>query len=284
MHVLATSLHPAHTVLRLRRGAPARQFTRVMGAAVLSAALAAWLAHRLRLLTGGGAVAAALVGAAAVNAGARWVGLLLLFFVSASLLSRWRATERELRVGSIVEKGRRRDAWQVVANGGVFAGAAVLASVLDGPTWQAAGAGAIAAATCDTWGTEIGTILAASPRHVLTGRPVRPGTSGAVSLPGTAATALAAACVALVAAASSWSTPALAIAAGGIGGSVVDSLVGATLQERRWCDSCGTETEQRRHRCGTPTRHHGGIRGLDNDMVNLTGTLAGAALAVWWAA
>ena len=52
--------------------------------------------------------------------------------------------------------------------------------------WQAIGAGAIAAATADTWSTEIGTVLGGTPRHLITtGREVPPGTSGGVTIAGT---------------------------------------------------------------------------------------------------
>jgi hypothetical protein len=33
------------------------------------------------------------------------------------------------------------------------------------------------------------------------------------------------------------------------------------------------------HGCGTPTRHAGGITLVDNDLVNLIATFAGAAIA-----
>ena len=60
---------------------------------------------------------------------------------------------------------------------------------------------------------------------------------------------------------------------------IADSVVGATLQDRRWCDTCQTSTERAVHGCGTPTRHAGGITAVDNDLVNLIATVAGAAVA-----
>ena len=45
-----------------------------------------------------------------------------------------------------------------------------------------------------------------------------------------------------------------AIIAGGLAGSLADSLVGATLQERRWCDRCAQSTERRVHSFGERTR------------------------------
>lgn len=239
------------------------------------------LAWRAGLLSASGAVAATAVGAAAVQAGWPWVALLLVFFLTSSGLSRWRDAERSGRTDDIVAKGRARDAWQVLANGGVFAVAALASCLGDPGAWRAVGAGAIAAAMADTWSTEVGTVLGGSPRLVTTGRVVPPGTSGAVTLTGTAAALCGAVLAALVSHGMDWGTPLAAVAAGGVGGALADSLLGATWQERRWCDQCGVATEQRRHRCGAATRPHGGIPWLDNDVVNLASTLAGAAIT-WW--
>jgi hypothetical protein len=45
-----------------------------------------------------------------------------------------------------------------------------------------------------------------------------------------------------------------------------------------WCPRCQTETERKRHRCGTPTVRMRGLPWLDNDGVNAVSTLAGAAV------
>lgn len=250
------------------------------GAAV-AVALAAYAA---RLLTVSGAVAAALVGAAALNAGPSWVALLLYFFVSSNLLSRWRAAEREALSGGIAEKGDRRDAWQVVANGGVFTLAAVGVGVGDAVAWQAVGAGAIAAATADTWSTEIGTLLGGRPRNIVTGAEEEPGTSGGISVAGSTASLCGALLAGLVVMWLDWSVPVAAVLTGGLAGSIVDSLLGATVQERRWCDRCAKATERAVHRCGTVTTWRGGWRWMTNDVVNLVATLTGGLVAWWYAA
>ena len=252
-----------------------------MNLVILSVAIAgtvaavAWIA---RLLTGGGAVAATLVGATALIGGIRWVVMLLFFFAGSNLLSRWRSRERDQLVGSIIEKGNRRDAWQVLANGGVFGLAAVLANFGGLLTWEALGIGAIAAATADTWSTEVGTVLGGTPRSILNGRQVAPGTSGGITIAGSAAAIAAAILAAIVAVGLDWSTPAPAIVLGGVAGSVTDSLLGATVQERRWCPTCQLPTERHVHPCGTTAVHRGGIHGCDNDIVNLLSTVAGAVV------
>lgn len=242
------------------------------------AIVVAVVAYLLHLLTAGGAIAAAFIGAATVTGGPGWVVLLLFFFTTSSALSRWRSAERDKIVGSLVAKVGRRDAVQVLANGAVFALAAALSTRLGIEAWQALGAGAIASATADTWSTEVGTVIGGTPRHLTSARKVAPGTSGGVTLPGTLSGLLGAVLAALIAARMHWSTPVHAIVAGGVAGLMVDSLLGATVQERRWCTTCSEATERRTHSCGTRTAHRGGLRGLNNDVVNLVSIIAGAVV------
>jgi uncharacterized protein (TIGR00297 family) len=246
-----------------------------------AAAAVALLARRARALSPSGALAATLVGAAAVAAGWRLGALLVLYFVSSTLLSRLRGAEKARRTGGVVAKGGSRDALQVLANGGVFALCALVAA-LDpagaGPGATLAALGALAAATADTWATEIGT-LAGTPRSLRTLQPVPPGTSGGVTVAGTLAMIAGALFVAVVARALALTDSLLPVALGGTAGALTDSLIGATVQERRWCDACALGTERARHDCGAPTRRIGGLAALDNDVVNLLATLAGAAVA-----
>jgi len=242
------------------------------------AAAVALIAYLARTLTLTGALAATIVGGAAMIGGVRWVVMLLFFFVTSSALSLWRARERNRLVGSLLEKGGRRDAWQVLANGGVFAVAALASTSADTLTWHAVGIGAIATSTTDTWSTEVGTVLGGTPIDILSGRQVPPGTSGGITIAGTATAVAAAILAAMVASMVVWNTPAFAIVIGGLVGSLTDSLLGSTVQERRWCPSCDVATERRTHSCGTTTVHRGGIRGCDNDIVNLLSTIAGAVV------
>jgi uncharacterized protein (TIGR00297 family) len=244
---------------------------------LLVAAGSALIARRTHSLTTSGALAATAVGGAAFVAGGKWIALLLFFFLSSALLSHWRGEIKRVRTAGVVEKGNERDAWQVLANGAVFACAAAGAAVAPGFGWEAFGVGAIASATADTWGTEIGSAHG-MPRHVVTGQPVEPGTSGGITPAGTAGMLVGAASTAFLAWSVHWGTPVVAIITGGLAGAVLDSVLGATIQERRWCDQCRAATERRVHRCGSVTRPHGGVPGFGNDVVNLTSVLAGAIL------
>ena len=246
---------------------------------ILLAGALAFSARAVRALSRGGAIAALIVGTAAVIAGWTWAILLIVFFIVSSALSRFKHAAREARIGRIVEKGDERDAIQVFANGGVFALAAVAATVTGDAVWACAATGALAAATADTWATEVGTLAGGLPRSVVSLRPVPAGTSGAITVPGTLASIAGAAMITAVAYLTGASAVPSAVFIGGLAGSLADSLVGATIQERRWCDGCSEATERRLHSCGATTRIVGGVPGARNDFVNVVCTLVGAVVA-----
>lgn len=211
--------------------------------------------------------------------------LLVAFFVASTALSRYRRAEKAARTGGVVAKAGARDARQVLANGGLYTLAALGSLLAPAPVWVAAGAGALAAATADTWGTEIGTLSRRAPRMVGSWRPAAPGSSGAVTVAGTAASVAGALFVAVLAALVGWGPGAVRGAIlGGAVGAAADTVLGATLQARRWCPRCDAPTERPLHSCGTATRPAGGAFWLDNDGVNaasgVLGMLAGAACAV----
>ncbi len=250
-------------------------------AGVAAAGAVALLARRTGSLSTSGAVAATITGTVASAASWGWGALLIGYFAASSLLTRMGAAKKAARTGGVVEKGGARDAWQVAANGGLFALAA-LATVADlGGAWSLVGAAALASAAADTWSTEIGSWLGGTPRSIVTLRAVTPGTSGGITWWGSFGAALGAAFVAALAVATGTSSAlAPSIIVGGVAGAFADSLLGAAVQARRRCPACGVGTERRVHDCGTATVPAGGISWMDNDAVNFAATGAGALVAI----
>jgi uncharacterized protein (TIGR00297 family) len=270
-------------------------------------ALAAW---RARALSWSGALAAALLGTIIFGLGGiGWAALLLGFFISSSLLSRLFGRQKA-RYEEKFSKGSQRDAGQVAANGGVAGAFVLLHALFPGALWPWLGfAGALAAANADTWATELGVLSHSTPRLVTSGRPVERGTSGGVSGLGLAAAAAGAAVIGLLAVvfwqgraldipgAPGWlaqitgaGLPALpmphallalaGITAAGLAGSLLDSFLGATVQAIYLCPRCEKETERHPlHLCGTATQPIRGWLWMNNDLVNVLCTLAGALLA-----
>jgi uncharacterized protein (TIGR00297 family) len=247
------------------------------------AALVAVAARRTGSLSRSGALAAIAVGALACFPGWTWSGVLLAFFVSSTVLSAWRSASKHAATVDVVEKSAERDAVQVLANGGVFALAALGAVLFPSAIWAAVALGSLAAATADTWATEVGTAVGGIPRSIRGFARVPAGTSGAVTFAGSVAMVLGAVWLGTAARTMGFDPDVvLSSIVGGLGGALADTLLGATLQERDWCPRCARETEQRIHRCGTRTEHRRGLPGFGNDAVNLTSTVIGAAIAVLW--
>jgi uncharacterized protein (TIGR00297 family) len=254
----------------------------VLGGALLAAVIAA-AALRVRALDAGGAVAAFAVGTCTFAAGGfGGAAILLAFFISSILLTRvGRAQKQAVRD---IGKGGPRDAIQVLANGGI-ATVCILLAVHGDRAWSLAFAGAYAAATADTWGTEVGMLL--GPPHALFGRGrLAAGLSGGITLGGTAAEVAGAALIAFVALASGIATDARTagvVVFAGVAGAFADSVLGATVQEKRWCDACQVICENEPHACGSATVHRSGLRWVSNDVVNLSATLVGSAFALAFA-
>ncbi len=238
-------------------------------------------------LSAGGALAASVVGAATFGFGGLPAGAALVaFFVSGSWLSRRAAVAGEVASA----KGHRRDALQVVANGGVAALAAV-ASGLGFGLADGAVLGALAAAAADTWASEIGVRSRAPPTSIASGKPVSPGTSGGVTSLGWLAAGLGGLFVGLVYAATArgrfgWRQPVLVALAAGLIGSLGDSIGGATVQAAYRCPACGALVESSRRHCRDamqPATLVRGARWVTNDAVNLIATCIGGLIgAVGW--
>lgn len=237
-------------------------------------ALAAWWQ---RALTASGALGATLVGGL-VFAFGRWpaAGALLAFFITSSALSRLGAGRK---AGVLVDgKGAQRDLAQVLANGGSAAAAVVLGRLQPEAGWGSAFLGAVAAAAADTWATEVGLLSPTPPRLITTLRPTTPGRSGGVSALGLAAAvggALAVGGAYATLGGAPWGRSVRTALLGGLAGTLLDSLLGATAQGGYYCPRCRRSTERRVHGCGAETALRHGLRWVDNDVVNLAGTLAG---------
>lgn len=246
-------------------------------------AAAAWKAGALSL---SGALAAALSGGLIFGLGGLdWAVLLLVFFISSSLLSR-AFGRRKASLNEKFSKGHRRDWGQVLANGGLGALLVILATISgDQSLWWAAYIGTMAAVNADTWATELGVLSPTAPRLVTSGKVVERGTSGGITLLGSLASLAGAALIggtaALLRPESGVGLALAAAAGGGMLGSLVDSFLGATLQAIYTCPACQKETERYpTHTCGTPTVQVRGLSWLNNDWVNLLCALSGAVGAV----
>ena len=271
-------------------GAFALASARLPSAARALVALAMGLAMALYGLRNGsldasGAAGAGLVGWGTMGADPRVGLLVILFFLSSSQLTAWKSG-RKAGLDEEHKGGKGRRDWrQVGCNGAVPTVLALAAAAVSGAVPGALGGGApraytaLAGATlgylscccADTWASEVGVLSKRTPRLITTLRPVRRGTNGGVSALGLGASLAGGLFIGLSAVGLSLplglAQPALIAicAAGGLLGSLVDSLCGATLQYSGY----SWELEKVVQRPGDGVARISGRPLLDNNQVNL---------------
>jgi len=258
--------------------------TRLALGLIFSGLIAAFALRRGSLSRSGAGAALAIGTCIYVGGGDAWFLALVSFFVTSTLLGKV-GKARKAAIKREFEKGDTRDALQALSNGGVAALCALGMAGAPHPAWAAGFVAALATATGDTWATELGVLSRAEPWSLLSLRRVPRGTSGAVSGFGVLATLLGGTAIGVVAgcgAASFDMSPFALITLGavsGLCGSMLDSLLGATLQRGFRCDHCARDTEGLTHGCGRDARHVRGFLWFDNDVVNLSATLGAAVVA-----
>ncbi|MHA2404290.1 MAG: DUF92 domain-containing protein, partial [Candidatus Kariarchaeaceae archaeon] len=130
------------------------------------------IAYKKRALTlPGGMITAAIVGFAIFFSHYLLWSLLLLFFASSTLLTKFKEnSEYKIKAMTYAEKGGERDSIQVLANGGTaLIGSLILLltkGYFDGDVFSPLFlfiAVSVAASTADTWSTEVGTTSTSDP-------------------------------------------------------------------------------------------------------------------------
>ena len=143
--------------------------------------------------------------------------------------------------------------------------------------------GAIASATADTWGTEIGYFSKSSPRLIFSKMKVSRGTSGGITYLGTLGSIFGGFIIALIGqkffGIENLIVP---ITMAGFLGSLFDSMLGNFFQGKYKCKECNITIEEQSH-CNNSAILISGSKFIDNDMVNFLNTLFGAITAylIW---
>jgi len=209
-----------------------------------------------RKLTVAGALTGGIL-AALLYKGAGITGIVMLcaFFVAGSAATALGRSRKE-QLGIAEQNKGQRNAWQVLANGGIAAllALAALADAAHSALYHAMLAGSLAAAASDTLSSELGMVYGRSHYNILTFKKDIRGLDGVVSLEGTLAGIAGAFAIALVyALAAGFNKQFFFVGLAGVLGNLADSVLGAAWERKRY---------------------------IGNDLVNFLNTLF-AALCVW---
>ena len=254
-----------------------------------------------RLVSKSGLVASILVAIISGLAGLQSFLYVLMFYLSSSLLTKLKYSEKSKK--GAAENPRGRDWRQVLGAGGVgtfFFAASFVSSLLGDLKFSAAflvaALTSFAVSNADTWASEIGSLSKTPPRLIV--KPwvkVPPGTSGGITMLGELASITGAALMSLtlwalsshlILAVPSWAfisssacrVPIIIFLVGWLG-EILDSIVGALFQAKYYCPRCKVVTDKKLHKCGATTVFYRGFKWLGNETTNIISTFTAAICA-----
>ncbi|KAL8149262.1 protein PGR [Apium graveolens] len=230
----------------------------------------------------------------------RFGAMLLVFFFTSSKLTKL-GDEKKRKIDPEYKEGGQRNWLQVLSNAGIASLLVILFWImsgsedkcLDSTESQFATAligsiiGHYSCSNGDTWSSELGILSDAQPRLITTFKPVRRGTNGGVTKAGLIAAAAAGSIIGLTFVLMGFFTtncmfdkslnqllviPLSTLA--GLSGSVIDSLLGATLQFTGFCSVRNKIVGKP----GPTVKKISGLKILDNNAVNLVSIVLTAML------
>jgi len=203
-----------------------------------------YFAFRAKTADLSGLFSAALIGIIllvfAAPQGGQWFLIMLSFFILGSAATKYKFQYKK-RIGVNQGRGGARGYRNVFANGIAAAAAAVLFGVFQQPVYIVMYVGCVATAAADTLASEIG-VTGGIPYMITTFKKVPVGVNGGITLTGECVALLGGFTVSLVALLLNVITPEMMIICtlAGFVGTNIDSLVGATLENRGFLGNAGT--------------------------------------------
>lgn len=230
----------------------------------------------------------------------RFGAMLLVFFFTSSKLTKF-GEEKKRKIDPEYKQGGQRNWLQVLSNAGIASLLVILFGVMSGLEDKCLDStkskfatalicsiiGHYSCSNGDTWSSELGILSDAQPRLITTFKPVRRGTNGGVTKAGLIAAAAAGSIIGLTFVLMGFFTtncmfdqsmnqllviPLSTLA--GLSGSVIDSLLGATLQFTGFCSVRSKIVGKP----GPTVKKISGLKILDNNAVNLVSIVLTAML------
>ena len=245
---------------------------------ILFAALIAGISFRVKFLTRSGSIATFILASFIFGLGGiKWSVPILTFFILSSILSKLRKKRNE-SVEIYFEKSSVRDYLQVIANGGLGGILVIINTIKPNELYYMIYLATLSSVCADTWATEIGTWKKTATYNILNLKPVEQGVSGGISANGTIGAVLGS--IAILFSGILWIDISyihytILIISAGVFGSMIDSILGATIQAQYKCSICNKVTERIVH-CDTEASQFSGYKWINNDIVNFCSSVAGA--------
>jgi uncharacterized protein (TIGR00297 family) len=262
------------------KGSPAFLFIYMACIGFVISFFIAYAAYKKESLTLDGSIGATFLGTLMyATSGLFGSIMMVVFFLSSSILSHFKKNKKG-KAARQFDKTGRRDIMQVFANGGVGLIHSILYYITKNPAYLVFLGVSFAAANADTWATELGLLNKKNPISLRTFKPVEKGTSGAISLFGTFSALIGSMLIGIFAT-FGFSLLNINIAElglevthafqmvtlGGFIGSLIDSILGATVQGVYYSHELKGETEKKEYN-GRPNLLIRGFGFVNNDLVN----------------
>ena len=249
-----------------------------------------YAAYKKESLSISGIILATVYGAGLYLFGGLYFFLAMIsFFISSSLLSHFKKTKKSKYEDGNGKSGKR-DYTQVIANGFPSFLFGLLYYLMGNHLYILGFSTALAAANADTWASEIGLLSKKNPISIITWKPIEKGLSGGISLLGTLASLAGSAFISFI------SLVGYIIRfgfkdyllvyfflsiLGGFLGSIIDSILGATVQAKyKRTDS--RDITEKRYTKGIKNVIYSGISFVDNNFVNLSSGLLSSVIITWF--
>lgn len=200
---------------------------------------ASYTSYKTGKLTEGGAITGGIIGLCIyLGTGYTGIAMLAVFFVLSTIATSHKKHKKR-KLGEEVHS-EKRDARQVLANGGLPAILGLLATAMPDNTLLATVfmAAAFSSATADTLSSELGTVYGTRFYNILNLRSDEKGRDGVISLEGTLIGLAGSATIACVySLAFGWNGTFLNILIAGTIGNLTDSVLGATLERKGYINN-----------------------------------------------
>ncbi len=195
---------------------------------------------KLKKLTLQASVAGGIIGLL-IFPGAGFTGIVMMavFFISGTAATSWKA-KAKAALAIAEENNGRRTAGQVLANAGVAGILGVYIYLLPEQTnmLRLMMAGGFSAAAADTLSSELGNVYGSRYYNIISFKRDERGLNGVISAEGTLAGIIGSMIIAIVYSVGfGWSADFFWIVIGGTAGNLADSLLGATVERRRYLDN-----------------------------------------------